>query len=100
MVEYLRRIIRAYVKKIGGLPIIHVLPIREYQKKDCPQLEDQVLVEYLEELVETALQEVVQPLDRLGPDSPHYSPFQTLVQSPPRTPLRIMANVNENQPPP
>ena len=59
-----------------------------------------MLVEYLEELVETTLQEVDQPLDQLGPDSPHCSPFQTPVQSPPHTPLRIMANVNANQPPP
>ena len=58
VVDDLRRITRAYVKNIGGLPIIFVLPIREYQKKDRPQLEDSVLVEDLEELVETALQEV------------------------------------------
>ena len=75
MVNDLRRIARAYVKKIGGLPIISVLPRREYQKKDRPQLEDSVLVEDLEELVETALQEVDQPLDQLGQDSPHCSPF-------------------------
>ena len=57
--EYLRRITRACAKNIGGFPIIPVLPRREYQKKDHPQLEDSVLVEYLEELVEIALQEVV-----------------------------------------
>ena len=75
MVDDLRRITRDYVKNIGGLPIIYVLPRREYQKKYRPQLEDSVLVEDLEELVETTLQEVDQPLDQLGPDSPHYSPF-------------------------
>ena len=96
VVDYLRRITRAYAKIIGGLPIIYVLPRREYQKKDHPQLEDSMLVEDLEELVETAFQEVVQPLDQLGPDSPHCPPFQTPVQSPPHTLLRIMANVNEN----
>ena len=63
VVEDLRRITQEYAKKIGGLPIILVLPRREYQKKDRPQLEDSVLVEDLEELVETTLQEVVQPLD-------------------------------------
>ena len=63
VVDDLRRITRAYVKKIGGLPIIFVLPRREYQKKDRPQLEDSVLVEDLKELVETDLQEVDQPLD-------------------------------------
>ena len=55
VVEDLRRITRAYAKKIGGLPIIYVLPRREYQNKDCPQLEDSVLVEDIEELVEATL---------------------------------------------
>ena len=58
VVDDLRRITRAYVKTIGGLPIIPILPRREYQKKDRPQLEDSVLVEDLEELVEISLQEV------------------------------------------
>ena len=40
VVDDLRRITRAYVKKIGGLPMISVLPRREYQKKDRPKLED------------------------------------------------------------
>ena len=51
VVYELRRITRAYAKKIGGLPIVSVLPRREYQKKDHFQLEDLVLVEELEELV-------------------------------------------------
>ena len=55
MGDDLRRITRAYGKKIGGLPIIPVLPRREYQKKDLPKLEYLVLVEDLEELVEAAL---------------------------------------------
>ena len=100
VVDDLRRITRAYAKKIGGLPIIPALPRREFCKKYRPQLEDLVLVEDLEELVETTLQEVSQPLGQLGPDSPHCSPFRTPVQSPPQYPLRIMANVNANQPPP
>ena len=52
----LRRHTRAYIKKIGGLPIIHELPRREYKKKDRPIVEDSVLVGDWEELVETALQ--------------------------------------------
>ena len=44
----LRRITRAYMKKIGGLPIIFVLPRREYHKKYRPKLEDSVLVEDIE----------------------------------------------------
>ena len=63
VVDDLRRITRTYVKKIRGLSIIPALPIREYQKKDCPILEDAVLVGDFEELVETSLQEVVQPLN-------------------------------------
>ena len=43
VVDDLRRITRAYAKNIGGLSIVSVLPRREYQKKDCPQLEDSVL---------------------------------------------------------
>ena len=42
-----RRHTMAYVKKIGGLPIILVLPRREYKKKDCPIVEDAVLLEIL-----------------------------------------------------
>ena len=55
VVNDLRIFTRAYAKKIGGLPIILVLPRREYQKKDHPKLEDSVLLEDLEELVEAAL---------------------------------------------
>ena len=59
VVNDLRRHTRAYVKKIGGLPIIPIFPKREYKKKDRPILEDAVLVGDFEELVETTLQEVV-----------------------------------------
>ena len=100
VVDDMRRITRAYAKKIRGLPIILVLPRREYQKKYRPKLEDSVLVEDLEELVEAALQEVDQPLNQLDPGSPYCSTFQTPVQSRPHSPLRVMANVNANQPPP
>ena len=99
VVNDLRIHIRAYVKNIGGLPIIPDLPRREYKKKDHPILEYFVLVGDLEELVETALQEVVQPLNQLGPDTPYCSPIHTPVHSPPHSPPRIMANVNANQSP-
>ena len=62
VVNDLRRHTMAYVKKIGGLPIIPKLPRREYKKKDRPVLEDSVLVGDWEELVEIALPEVVQHL--------------------------------------
>ena len=79
VVDDLRRITRAYAKKIEGLPIIPALPRREYRKKDCPILEDAVLVEDFEELVETTLQEFVQPLNQLDPDTPYCSPIHTPV---------------------
>ena len=96
MVDDLQRITREYAKNIGGLPIIYVLPRREYQKKDHPKLEDSVLVEDLKEMVEASLQEVDQPLNQLDLDSPYCSPCWTPVQSQPHSPLRIMANVNAN----
>ena len=43
VVDDLRRITRAYAKNIGRLPIISVLPRREYHKKYHPKLEDSVL---------------------------------------------------------
>ena len=61
VVNDLRRHTREYVKNIGGLPIIPESPRREYKRKDRPILEDSVLVGDWEELVETALQEVVLP---------------------------------------
>ena len=54
VVNDLREHTRAYVKKIGGLPIILELPRREYKRKDHPILEDSVLVGDWEELVEVA----------------------------------------------
>ena len=99
VVKDLRKHTRAYVKKIGGLSIILDLPRREYKKKDRPVLEDSVLVGDLEELVETALQEVIQSLNQVGPDTPCCSPVHTPVHSPPHSPPRLMAGVNANQPP-
>ena len=65
VVNDLRRHTRAYVKKIEGLSIIPELPRREYKRKDRPILEDSVLVGDWEELVETALPEVIQPLNQV-----------------------------------
>ena len=92
VVNDLRRHTRAYVKKIGGLPISPVFPRREYKKKDRPILEDSVLVGYLKELVETALQEVIHPLNQVGPNTPCCSP----IHSPPHSPPRLMAGINAN----
>ena len=95
-VNDLRRHTRAYVKKIGGLPIIPDLPRREYKKKDRPIAEDSVLVGDWEELVQTALQEVELPLNQEGPDTPYSSSAHTPVGSPPHSPPRLMAGVNAN----
>ena len=99
VVNDLRRQTRAYVKNIGGLPIIPDFPRREYKKKDRPILEDLVLVGDLEELVETALQDVVQPLNQVGPNTPYCSPVHTPIHSPPHSPPQLIAGVNANQPP-
>ena len=58
-----------------------------------------MLVGDLEELVEVALQEVVQPLNHVGPDTPNGSLVRSPVHSPPHSPPRLMAGVNANQPP-
>ena len=99
VINDLRRHTRAYVKNIGGLPIIPDYPRSEYKRRDRPILEDSMLVGYLEELVEIALQEVVQPLNQVGPETPYGSPICTPVHSPPHSPPRLMAGVNANQPP-
>ena len=44
VVNDLRRHTRAYVKKLGGFPIIPYLLRREYKKKDRPIVEDSFLV--------------------------------------------------------
>ena len=99
VVNDLRRHTWAYVKNLGGLPIIPDLPRREYKKKDRPIVEDSLLVGDWEELVETTLQEVELPLNQEGLGTPCSSPAQTPVGSPPHSPPRFMAGVNENQPP-
>ena len=53
----------------------------------------------LEELVETSLQEFVQPLNQVGPETPYCSPVHTPIHSPPHSPPRLMVGVNANQPP-
>ena len=57
-----------------------------------------MLVGDFEELVETALQEVIQPLNQFVLDTPYSSLVHTPVHSPPHSPPIIMANMNANQP--
>ena len=54
----------------------------------------------MEELVGTALQEVVQPLKQISPGTPYGSPFQTPILSPPHFSLMAGINVNHPNPPP
>ena len=61
---------------------IHDLLRRKTRKKEHPYIEDAVLVGDVEELVYLTLQEIVQPLHQLGPESLNCSPFRTPVQSP------------------
>ena len=92
VVDHLRKITRSYAKKLVGFPNIPALPRRQVHKKKFPYLEDSLLVRDFEELIDLTLQEIDQPLDQLGPDSPVGTPFQY----PPRSPKSIMA---ENVPP-
>ena len=87
IVNDLRKHTRAYVKKIGGFPIIPELPRREYKKKDRPLSDYSVLVGYWEELVENTLQEVQLPLNQVGLDTPHSSPIRNPAGSCPHTPV-------------
>ena len=81
IVNDLRRHTRAYLKKIGGLPIIPEFPKREYKRRYCPLIEDSMLVGDWQELVETALQEVELPLSQEGLETPYISPIHTPVGS-------------------
>ena len=87
-----RRHTRSYVKKLGGLKVIPVLPRRKSSKKVASYTKDSNLGENLEELVDLSIQEIVQPLDQLDPDSRANSVFS---QSPPHCPPQIMADVNK-----
>ena len=53
---------------------------------------DSLLVENLEELVEFSFQEITQPLNQLGPESPTDQAFPN---SPPQSTLQVMAVVNQ-----
>ena len=59
------------------------LPRRQARIRERSYTEDLVLVGDFEELVDLTLQEIVQPLDQLGPDSHACSPFRTPIQSRP-----------------
>ena len=58
-----------------------------------------MLVGDLEELVEIDLQEVVQPLNQVGSNTPNGSPVHTPVHSPPHSPPSLMVGINANKPP-
>ena len=74
-VDLFRRHARSYIKKIGGLKVIVALPRRKNSKKVASYTKESILVENLEELVDLSIQEIVQPLDQLGLESPIASVF-------------------------
>ena len=90
---------------MGGFPNILALPRRQVRKKERPYLEDSLLVGDFEVLVDLTLQEIVRPLNQLGPESLNCSSFRTPVESPSQSSPRIMAgnvhpNENQTNPPP
>ena len=82
VVDNLIRITRSYDKVLGGLLNNPKLPRRQASRREFPSIEDSILVGDFQELVDLTLQEIVQPLNQLGPESPCCSPFQY----PPQTP--------------
>ena len=69
VVYHFKRHIRSYVNKLGGLQTIPDLPRRRAPKRVPTYTEDLILVGNLEELVNLSLQDIVQPLNQLGPNS-------------------------------
>ena len=97
VVDHFRIYTRLYVKKLGGLQTILELPRRGDYRRTPTYIEDSILVGNLEELVNLSLQQIVQPLDQLGPDSLYCSIFQSPIHCPPQSHPQIMAgNVNAN----
>ena len=97
------------MKNLRGFPNISDLPRRQAHRRVSVYIGNSVLVGNFKELIDLSLQEIDQPLNQLGPESPYCSPlwslFQSPFQSPPQSPRRIMAedvppNPNENQPNP
>ena len=70
LVNHLRRHTRSYVKKLGGFQTIPELQRKRAPKRVPTYTEDSILVGNLEDLVNISLQDIVQPLNQLGPDSP------------------------------
>ena len=58
------------MKNLGGLKTIPKLLRRQASRRVPTYTEDSILVGNLEELVNLSIQEIVQPLNQLGPDSP------------------------------
>ena len=75
VVDHLRRITRLYATNLGGFLNIPNSPRRQTRRKECRYTKQSVLVGDFEELVDLTLQEIVQPLNQLGPESPNCSPF-------------------------
>ena len=77
VVDHFRIHTRSYVKNLGGLQTIPKFLRRGVTKRTPTYTEDSILVGNLEEFANFSLQEIFQPLDNLGPNSPFCSPFQS-----------------------
>ena len=74
----------SYVKKLGGLKEIPTLPRRKASKKVHAYTKYSISMENFDELVDLSIQEIIQLIDQLGPDSPTFqSPLQSPLYSPP-----------------
>ena len=63
------------------MKVIHVLPRSQDPKKMISYMQDSMVVENLEELLDFSLQEIIEPLDHWGPESPTAQVFS---HSPPQ----------------
>jgi hypothetical protein len=69
-----RRITHAYAKFIGKLPITSKLPQRGVACINQPSNKSNVLLDYVEDLIETSLQDVPVPLSQI----PHNPPKKNI----------------------
>ena len=93
-IDQFQRHTRSYIKKLGGLKVIHALSKRQDPKKAISYTQDLVLVENLEELLYFSLQETPHPLYQLGSKSPT---TQVFLHSAPQYPPQFMVTI-VNQP--
>jgi hypothetical protein len=64
-----RRIIRAYARQIGTLPLALLLPRRKQERRPVVNTPDQVLVHTIEDLIDFSLTKIKHPLNII-PETP------------------------------